>query len=166
MTIRKLNRLKDFDYLASGAYFITIYTKNRINFFGNIENCKVNLYNYGNLAKKYWKEIPKHYNDTIIDEFIIMPNHIHGIIMIFRKEQCSVPAKNNSIGLISKIIKSYKEIVTKSICNDYNVNNFCWQRSFHDHIIRNEEGLDKIREYIYYNPLKWEYDKDNINSIM
>src|ERR1700757_2119468 len=163
---RKLNRLKNYDYSRSGYYFVTLCTKNRIEHFGKIENSKMILNQYGETAERYWKEIPNHYKNVEIDEFVIMPNHIHGIIIINDKfydtvgiEQCSVPTK------LSKIVKSFKNVVTRIICDQFQDYGFQWQRSFYDHIVRDEISLNKIREYIINNPLKWDLDKDNIENL-
>ncbi len=82
MRERKLNRLKNYDYSAPGFYFITICTQNRKCFFGEIVNQELILNNIGSIAKSFWEEIPDHFPESIIDEFVIMPNHIHGIIQI------------------------------------------------------------------------------------
>lgn len=176
---RRLNRLKDYDYSQIGYYFVTICTKNKIEHFGKIENGKTILNRYGEITQRYWKGIPNNYKNVRIDEFIIMPNHIHGIIIIkenydnvVRTEQCSVPtdntnkmSKRKNYGHLSKIVKSFKDIVTKVIREQFNDFGFQWQRSYYDHIIRNETSLAKIREYIVNNPLKWDLDKDNIENL-
>jgi len=166
---RKLNRLKDYDYSQAGAYFVTICTYDKICYFGDIENEIMQLNEYGEIAANAWKEILNHYNDIGLDEFIIMPNHVHGIIFLFDNdlvtEQCSVttgPINKFRYGKLSKIVKSFKEAVTKQIRNAFNDTNFGWQRSFYDHIIRDEKGLDKIREYVHYNPLKWDLEKNEV----
>ncbi len=82
MNSRKINRLRDFDYSNSGYYFLTICTKNREEFFGRIENERMILNEFGIIANKYWLEIPIHFQNCLIDEFIIMPNHIHGILIV------------------------------------------------------------------------------------
>ena len=90
-------RLRDWDYAGDGYYFVTICTKNRINHFGKIEDKKMCLNKYGQAVEKFWRQIPKYYNNVTINSFIIMPNHIHGIIIIndnsnaVGTEQCSVP---------------------------------------------------------------------------
>lgn len=174
MKERKLNRLKHYNYSKGGYYCITICTQNKISYFGEIKNGKMILNSSGEIARRYWNEIPNYYSNIHLDEFIVMPNHIHGIIIINKSgriEQCSVPTKeikrdNRNYGLISKIIKSYKTIVMKTIRNEVRIHEFGWQRSFYDHIIRNEESLSKIREYIIDNPLKRGIDKNNIENIM
>ena len=141
--------------------------------FGEIENETMILNQYGNIAKYKWTEIPYHYENVDIDIFVIMPNHIHGIIIIKPQkdimavgtEQCSVPTnkipKSNKYGLLSKVIKSFKNAVTKDIKEISPDADFRWQRSFYDHIIRDDEGLEEIRRYIVQNPLKWELDENN-----
>lgn len=134
------------------------------------------LNRYGKIAEKRWKEIPEHYDNVDIDIFVVMPNHIHAIIIIKAQknitavgtEQCSVPTdKNNksiskNYGLLSKVVKSFKNAVTKDIKNISPNADFRWQRSFYDHIIRTDEGLEEIRRYIVQNPLKWELDENNL----
>ena len=171
---RKLNRLKDYDYSQDGYYFVTICTKNREHFFGKIENGTMLLNEYGEMAKKCWLEIPEHFPHVILDEFIIMPNHVHGIIIIENnngdenddnvgnKNFCSLqitPWQTKLSKSLSSIIRGFKIGVTKYF-REKNNHQFQWQKSFYDHIIRNEKSLFKIREYIQNNPLKWEMEKD------
>jgi REP element-mobilizing transposase RayT len=179
-----LNRLHGYDYSQKGYYFLTICTKNRIDYFGIIENGRLVLNEYGEIAKKCWLEIPEHFPNAILDEWIIMPNHIHGIVIIFEKKindaenkiayEKNVRDKNGDKNFcllpeipwqtklsksISSIIRGFKIGVTK-YCHENNVPNFQWQKSFYDHIIRNEQALINIRKYIQNNPIKWELDKD------
>ncbi len=156
---RKLNRLPGFDYSSPGAYFVTICTKDRINWFGEIKNKRIELNVYGNVVSNTWSNIPKYYENVLLDEWIIMPNHLHGIIHIVGDEHCSSPTGKNNYGLISKIVKSFKEITLKTIRMKFKQIDFTWQRSFYDHIIRNEYSLFRIQEYIRNNPVKWELDR-------
>lgn len=131
------------------------------------------LNKYGETAERYWKEIFNHYKNVEIDEFVIMPNHIHGIIIIndnfydtVGTEHCSVPTcLEKDYGLLSKIVKSFKNAVTRIIRDQFQDYEFQWQRSFYDHIVHDEISLNKIREYIINNPLKWDLDKDNIENL-
>ncbi len=189
MHSRKLNRLKNFDYSNTGAYFVTLCTQNMESYFGVIKDGEKVLNKFGKLTEKYWKEIPKHYDNIGIDEYVIMPNHIHGIIMIFESrgntnlaeerstkglsvgtEHCSDPQyinktniKSKNYGILSKIIKSYKDITTKEIKHFLKFENFKWQRSYYDRIIRDENELNRIRKYIYCNPINSEFRKDKIS---
>ena len=79
---RKSTRIKDYDYTQSGIYYVTILTRNHVPFFGSIKNREIQLSNMGKIAHKYWTQIHKHFNHVYIDTFIIMPDHIHGILII------------------------------------------------------------------------------------
>ena len=171
---RQPNRLKKYDYSKEGFYFVTICTKNRENFFGHIENQTVILNEYGNIIKMCWFDLPNHYQNCILNEFIIMPNHIHGIIVIDNvgtglKPVLTNPVPNSVVkhknhGL-SEIVRGFKTFSSRKINHLLKNKKFQWQRSFYDHIIRNEKALLKIRQYIAQNPLKWDLDIENINQI-
>jgi len=167
---RKLTRLRSYDYSENGYYFITLCTEDGKEYFGKIENEKMVLNQYGEIVERLWKEIPNHYDNVEMDEFVIMPNHIHGIIIIsnsgIRTEHGSVPTNTGrSYGLLSKIIKSFKNTVTREIRRRFRDEKFQWQRSFYDHVIRNEESLYEIRKYVINNPLKWHLEKNNIENL-
>jgi len=170
---RKRMRLKDFDYSADGAYFITICTKDKQHFFGDIKNDKMILNSIGNVAEKCWQEIPDHFPDSEIGEYVIMPNHAHGIIWIKNgfvgnENFHSLPAENTHLHSprgaksrsLSSIVRGFKIGVTKW-CRTNGHENFAWQSSFHDRIIRDELELNRIREYIQNNPLNWVLDEEN-----
>ncbi len=167
---RKPNRLKDFNYSQAGYYFITISTKNNFNYLGEATESNIILNDYGKIAEKYWSYIPKYYKNVGIDVYTIMPNHIHGILII-EDEPNNINSKNDNsnknikYGKISIIINSYKNIVTKTIRNKNNELNFGWHRSFYDHVLRDDKSLAKIREYIIQNPLKLFLDKSLINDL-
>jgi len=178
---RKLNRLADYDYSRSGYYFVTLCTKDKIEYFGKFLKEKIVLSKIGEIAHSHWLSIPAHYENVKIDSFIIMPNHIHCIIIIDNAEvnvgteQCSVPtnigqtlisASTPNYGLLSKIIKSFKEAVTKDVRRNTGYRTFSWQRSFYDHVIRNDVALREIRKYIVLNPAKWEIDENNPRNIL
>ncbi|EPR66285.1 transposase [Cyclobacterium qasimii] len=183
-------RLPGYDYRKNGAYFITICTKNREHFFGKIVDasiigplqCKspmMQLNELGQIAQKYWMEIPNHFPFVELGNFVVMPNHTHGILVIKRDQytpvdtlQCNVstaPTRpiNEQMskispkpGSISTIIRSYKSAVTKQarLINA----NFTWQARFHDHIIRNSASFERIQHYISTNPLNWQKDKFSV----
>lgn len=136
----------------------------------------------GQLAEKYWLEIPNHFPFVELGNFVIMPNHTHGILIIDKNNDdanvetlhCNVSTPNTAItnmkmsiispksGTISSIIRSYKSVVTKHarlIQSD-----FAWQPRFHDHIIRNAESFVNIQNYIANNPLNWNNDNFNNNG--
>ena len=172
----KSNRLQNYDYSSNWGYFITICTKNRENYFGEIIDGKIILNDFWKIAEKFWLEIPKHFPFVVLDEFVIMPNHIHGIIIIDKQiivetRQCLVSTERNNRfqnqwkWSISSIIWSFKSICTKTINKSQNKIFFAWQANYYDRIIRNEDELQRIRKYIIENPLKWELDKDNTENL-
>ena len=176
---RKLNRLKNYDYSNSGYYFVTICTDNHIKHFGKIENDKIVLNNLGKVVKKCLFDIPKHFPNAILDEFIIMPNHIHAIIITDYTDESQKlvgtniqsvgnenirSLQNNRKTNLSSIIKGLKIGVTKW-AKDNNYSNFKWQKSFYDRIIRNEKELLNIRKYIKFNPMKEIGEDDFIANI-
>lgn len=168
---RKPNRLKNFNYSSTGYYFVTICTEKRQEYFGNVFNNEMALNEYGRIINKFWLEIPKHFNNVELDEFQIMPNHIHLIIIINYVgtiHELSLQ-NNNNYGhwlkrrnmLICKIIGFFKMNSSKRI-HQLGLNVFRWQRSFYDHIIRTEYSLFRIRQYIKNNPLNWNNDRNNL----
>ncbi len=163
---RKSIRLKDYDYSQPGAYFITINVTNRKCLFGSIKNDEMIINKYGRIAQECWYNIPEHFIHVQLDAFIVMPNHIHGIILITGVEATHasplhkiIPIngpKSNSLGAI---VGSYKSAVTKRINEVRKTSGTgIWQRNYYEHIIRNETELNKIRDYILTNPLNWKKD--------
>ena len=170
-------RLQTWDYANNGVYFITICTQNRHHFFGHIQNQEMQLSEIGKFAEQYWYEIPNHFPMVELGNFVVMPNHVHGILVIDKMNdepfvetrQCFVSTiKTNTIigssrfqnqgkNTISSIVGSYKSIVTK-MSRQINPN-FGWQSRFHDHIIRNSKSFENIQNYIEQNPLKWDDDR-------
>ena len=164
-------RLKGYDYGSNGFYFVTICIKNRISYFGDINvvetgNCpSLRPTIIGQTTIDYWTEIPKHYPFVELDEFVAMPNHFHGILLFNR------PEKNdwqpNKFGVQSQnlgaVIRAFKSSV-KRYANQNDIE-FEWQSRYHDRIIRNENELNAIRQYIIDNPLKWKNDGLNVTRI-
>lgn len=153
-------RAKGYDYAQDGAYFVTVCAQGMKCVFGEIEKGEMKLNGAGKIAQKCWQEIPKHYPFVELDEFVAMPNHIHGIIVI--QNQIRERANNHSplqmqnsgtSKTVGAIIRGYKIGVTKLLGKSI------WQRNYWEHIIRNDEDLDRIREYIINNPLNWELDE-------
>ncbi|GAB6283200.1 MAG: transposase [Ignavibacterium sp.] len=177
-------RLKGWDYSTPGAYFVTIVTYNRQNLFGEIKRGRMILNDDGKNVYQCWLDIPKHFPHVELDEFIVMPNHVHGIIVIkYQYLNNSVETQNsvvetqnfaslrniyisgNQFGPQSKnlgsIIRGFKIGVTKWYRN-LGIDKNIWQPRFHDHIIRNEKELHNIRQYIKNNPLNWDNDDHNL----
>ena len=164
-------RLQSWDYGWAGAYFITICTKNKVNYFGNIVDGQTQLSSIGILADVFWHEIKNHAKNVRLGEFIVMPNHIHGILILdgddgdVDRDQHSGQQpgqqrfQNQGKNTVSSIIGGYKSAVTKHARRlGYE---FAWQPRFWDHIIRDEGEYGRIAQYIINNPKKWKNDKLN-----
>ncbi len=170
-------RLKNWDYGWDGSYFVTICTKDRYCFFGHIQDGQFIANSMGEIAGKYWMEMPDHYSFVELDEFVVMPNHVHGILWINRKDAINqadaidamnrvstttgggVTGKHNPMlqDNLSRVMRWYKGRVSFE-CRKINID-FGWQERFHDHIIRDEPSYQRIKEYIRNNPLNRETDK-------
>ena len=155
-------RLQNWDYAWNGAYFVTICSKGKQHYFGEIIDGEMHMSNMGVLADVFWHEIKNHTQNVELGEFIVMPNHIHGILLLhgnqcndkpYRQERFQNQGKNT----VSAIIGSYKSAITKH-ANRLNIP-FNWQSRFYDHIIRDENKLITISEYISNNPMNCEMDK-------
>lgn len=171
---RKSNRLKDYDYSQNGAYFITICTKDKKEILSRINKSadnihpnmlvcdsvgansvrpnEVNLTAIGEVAEKGIAGIEKHYKNVFADNHVIMPNHIHLIIRIDINERRE-GGRTLCAPTVSQIIRQFKEFVTKQIGENI------WQKSFYDHIIRDEEDYRTKWEYIENNPNRWSEDE-------
>jgi putative transposase len=173
---RKSTRLGEYDYSQSGWYFITVCTKNRTKWLGDVVDEKMVLNAYGKVARDRWLWLARQYDYLKLDEFIIMPNLMHGIMVIENDIVCTrkdnpkvvptVPMAiyNRRYSLLSKSVNAYKTTSSKSI-HQNGLMDFIWQRSFYDHIIRDEESPGSIREYIIYNPMKWDRDRNNSENV-
>lgn len=175
---RRSIRLRDFDYSSPGEYFITICTQNRKCLFGKIIDGEMESNEIGIIARKFWQQIPDRYENVNLDAFVVMPNHIHGIIGIEYSLE-SRPAgvihelplqiddrenyrKSRRKMYLPKIIGWYKMNVSKqsNIILDNTGDRF-WQRNYYEHIIRNEKSLHQIRDYILNNPASWKEDQNH-----
>lgn len=171
---RKHIRLRNFDYSSKGAYFITICTKDRENFFGKIKNDEMILNSIGKIAYECLINIPDHFSHAEMDVFIVMPNHIHCILFLDKSVGASHGMPHNGVplqpipqynqfskpvaGSVSVIINQFKSSV-KRWCNKNDHKYFQWQSRFHDHVIRNENEYKQIKQYIINNPANWNTDK-------
>ncbi len=154
---RKSLRLKDYDYSRSGAYFVTICTKGRQFYFEKFPNLR-------NVVQAQWNGLEIRFPEIELDEFVIMPNHIHGIIFIAGAIHES-PLQYRQKMLLPKVVGYFKMNTAKKINQILNRSGKpFWQRNYYEHVIRNEKELKHIREYIQNNPLKWELDRENPES--
>jgi REP element-mobilizing transposase RayT len=180
---RRSIRLHKYNYAQPGAYFVTICVHNRKrNLFGDVVNRKMVLNDAGKYAFKCWMEIPIHFPNAELDQFSVMPNHIHGIICLSdrRGTACRAPIHDDglnsgtacraptgmieqfgkpTIGTIPTIIRSFKSATSKYI--HQSDRSFKWQRNYYEHIIRDTTSLFFIRKYIRENSLNWDIDSQN-----
>ncbi|MDN3513283.1 MAG: transposase [Candidatus Brocadia sp.] len=162
---RRSIRLKGYDYTRPGAYFVTICTENRVRLFGNISGETMQLNAFGRLVQTHWDDLTHHYPQVKLDAFVIMPNHVHGIIILTEIDKVGAglkPAptiKQHGLPEIVRALKTFSARRVNELRNTPGVS--LWQRNYYDHIIRNERALNIIRRYILYNPLMWAYDMDN-----
>ncbi len=168
---KKINRLQNYDYSQPGLYFVTICTKNGVHHFGHVNNGVMCLNESGSIVMRQWQWLAEQYPYVILDEFVVMPNHVHGVIIIDnqsdnmrctrRSRPAGTEASQKNLSL-SNIIGAFKTTSSKLI-HQYGSAEFRWHRSFYDHVIRNYGSLERIRWYISHNPELWKKDKYKIN---
>lgn len=165
-------RMPGWDYTNEGWHYVTICAKHHIEYFGNVVDGQLRLSTIGEIAERCWIDIPQHVPNAGLDEFVVMPNHVHGIVIIHRRDvTCDVSTddpkkpynKFSAIaprrGSLPAIIRSYKSAVTFE-CHHRGFNDFRWQGRYYDHIIRDEKDANRIRKYIRANPANWERKKN------
>jgi putative transposase len=165
-------RWASWDYASNAAYFVTICTANRAHDFGRILDGKMQLTSIGQAATDCWHEIPAHFPFVLLDGFAVMPNHVHGIIVISKPIDCKEAEMQNLASLqdgrpqnkyrpqsknLASIVRGYKIGVTK-FARQHGIP-FSWQARFHDHVIRNQAEYERIARYILENPIKWADDR-------
>lgn len=167
---RRSIRLKDHDYSQAGAYYVTIDVQNRECLFGRILNYEMILNEAGKMIEEQWNALPERFPNVELDSHQVMPNHFHGIIVIvgviFEHGSGTSPAptKRPTLG---DIVGAFKSITTNEYIKGVDNNHWprfykrLWQRDYYDHILRDEEDLNRIRDYIRSNPANWNEDKEN-----
>ena len=175
MKDRKHNRMTGFDYSSERLYFVTSCTHNKVHYFGNIVNGIMIKNQCGDIAEKQWCWLGQQYSYVVLHSYVVMPNHIHGIIEInamnvgtgrdlsLNEQTGRMLGTGHDLSLplikiksLSELMGAYKTTISKQI---HLLNfEFSWQRSFHDHIIRNENQFQNITNYIQSNPGKWKED--------
>jgi REP element-mobilizing transposase RayT len=176
---RRSIRLKGYDYTQPGAYFVTICTQDRACLFGEVVDGQMRLNEFGEIVRECWLAIPDHFSHTVLDEFVIMPNHVHGIISIVdastdvtvvvgatHASPLRIRPRGPERKSIGAIVGSFKSATTKRINGPRGTPGVpVWQRNYYEHIIRNQESLNRIRQYILDNPQRWSSDRENPSAI-
>lgn len=194
---RRSIRLKGYDYSQPGAYFITIVTQDRACLFGAVMDGEMRLNEWGEIVMRTWRYLPNHVPNIQLDAFVIMPNHVHGIIIITDPANAPAavgagsepapaqpqpapaqPAPDQSIASISggiaakryglpEIMRQFKTFSARRINEQRGTPGLpIWQRNYYEHIIRNEQSLNRIRQYIADNPQRWAFDQENPAATM
>jgi putative transposase len=169
---RRSLRLPEYDYSQEGAYYITICTQDRKCLLGKIANGRMALTRCGEIAEKWWNNLPEYFPDVVLNEYVIMPNHFHGIIIItgdgsrglINQTPTDIGDKwilmKNPKPTLGKIIRHFKAQTAK-YAHDSGCKEFCWQRNYWEHVIRNDKSYGRIRQYIIENPLYWGQDQES-----
>ncbi len=171
---RRSIRLKGYDYARPGAYFITICTWQRECVLGEIEDGKMIPSEWGRIVDECWRAVPSHFPNVALDEFVVMPNHVHGIIVIqndrdddrrgeaFCAFKNASPLQGTQPGSLGAIVQNFKSVSTRKINQMRGMPRMSlWQRNYYEHVIRHEDEWNQIRAYISENPLKWELDENH-----
>jgi REP-associated tyrosine transposase len=161
---RKSIRLRDYDYTQAGAYFVTVCTHNAVCIFGAVVDGKMVLSDEGRVVEGSWNDLPHHYPHVQLDAFVIMPNHVHGIIMLMHHVGAGLkpaPTELRRHGL-PEIVRAFKTFSSRCINQlRRTIGTPVWQRNYYEHVIRNEDDLCEIRRYIDNNPARWVEDEYN-----
>ncbi|MFQ3583079.1 MAG: transposase [Chloracidobacterium sp.] len=172
---RRSIRLQGYDYTQPGAYFVTIVARDRVCLFGEVVGGEMQLNEYGQIVCEEWFKTTalRPYVRLDENEFVVMPNHVHGIIRIVddvgatrrvapTTDTMDATPPGPEPGSIGAIIGQFKSVTAKRINTRRGTPGLpVWQRNYYEHIIRNEESLNRIREYIGSNPMQWELDREN-----
>jgi REP element-mobilizing transposase RayT len=189
---RRSIRMREYDYSQEGAYFVTICTYGKECLYGEVIDGKMRLNEYGKIIEVEWLKTAQIRNNVLMDEYVIMPNHIHGIVVIAddggskncRGTACCAPRNNGIIkgaarcaptfgqfgkivsGSLPAIVRAFKSATNKQINQSRrSPGDKVWQRSYYEHVIRDENDYLQIREYIINNPMKWEFDQEHPKNI-
>jgi REP element-mobilizing transposase RayT len=166
---RRSIRLKGYDYSQAGAYFITLCTQDRACLFGKVVNGEMRLNDAGRMVLAEWNRLPERFPQVVLDAFVVMPNHVHGILVITDP----APTVGATVGAtlvvaptVGNIIGAFKSRVTVEYIRGVKTSGWppfrgrLWQRNYYEHIIRNERALNAIRQYIMENPRRWHRDRE------
>jgi putative transposase len=172
--------LKGYDYSQPGTYFVTICIQDRDCLLGEMVNCEIQFNAAGQMIYYWWNCLPHKYPNIKLDEFIIMPNHLHGLIIVVRADQrvCPDDKKGEHTGSplqkpvsFSRMIQWFKTMTTNEYLRNVKQNDWhpfnkrLWQRNYYENVIRDENEFNRTRKYILENPLKWDIDVDNPDNM-
>ena len=155
---RRSIRLRGYDYSQPGTYFVTIVVQDRLCLFGDVVDGEMWLNDVGRIMRDGWEWLAKNHDYVELDAYVVMPNHLHGIIAIAD----NVSPTGGPRKTLGRLIGAFKTVTTKQVnLLRGTQGDRIWQRNFYERVIRNETELDLIREYIVGNPAKWDTDTEN-----
>jgi len=168
---RRSIRLPWYDYSQDGWYYVTLCVLGKKCILGKFTDGQIQLYQYGRIVEDCWKWLAKQYHYVHLDQYVVMPNHLHGIIIIRTDGSCrrggsrTAPTKDvPKYKPLSRLVGAFKTVSTKQVNLIRNTpGHKLWQRNYYEHIIRDEEELYNIRQYIAENPANWQKDEENPN---
>ena len=156
---RRSIRLPDYDYASVGGYFVTICNHQKECLLGEVKDCRVVLNDYGNLVLDSWLWLEKQYPYVELGKFVIVPNHVHGVILITDSNQGGSRTAP-TVKPLGRVIGAFKTFSSRRINALRHTPSWpVWQRNYYEHVLRAEEGLYVINKYIENNPLKWQEDE-------
>ena len=176
-------RLKGYDYSQEGGYYLTIVTYGRQVLFGAVVGGKMRVNAMGKIVQECWGEIPDHFPNVGVDDFVVMPNHVHGILFIHENNRAATysiplagartrrgtiyraPTKTEQFGKptagsLPTIVRTFKATVTRRAGRELSSSNI-WQRNYYEHILRDQADYERVASYILDNPLDWDQDEEN-----
>jgi len=163
---RRSVRLKGYNYSLAGAYYVTIVAQNRACLFGEVVNSEMILTDAGVMLRMQWDALTERFPNVELDEFVVMPNHFHGILLLTDAQMPIGTADGRNL-IVGTVIGAWKSITTDEYIRGVKQSNWIpfegnvWQRNYWEHIIRNEIESERIREYIFNNPANWANDENN-----
>lgn len=177
---RRSIRVKGYDYAQAGAYFVTVCTQGRQCLFGDVAAGEMRLNEFGQIVLDCWLDLPRHYPHVALDAFVVMPNHVHAVVMLIDDVEGVVgagfkpaPTANAAADAgmekpgkqrhgLPEVVRAFKTFSARRV-NALRASPGLplWQRNYYEHIIRNDAALDRIRAYIAANPAVWEKDPEN-----
>lgn len=183
-------RLKGYDYSKAGAYLVTVVTQERLTLFGDVLKGRMQLNPAGEMVHRMWMEMPNRFPPIVMDTIVVMPNHVHGIIILADAGLAGTPTSSECsdikiktraptrgartedgrtrLGNVVGVFKSLTTLEYTRGVRDMNWPPFkrrLWQRNFYEHIVRTDASLEKYRRYIVDNPVQWPFDRENPKAL-
>lgn len=164
---RRSIRLQNYDYAQSGAYFVTICTQHRACVLGEVVDGQMRLSELGLIAAQGWQWLAEQYAHVQLDAWVVMPNHLHGILVLTDDQPHEKGGSRTAPAVarkpVGRLVGAFKTVTTKQInalneVADDLLKPLFWQRNYHEHVVRNEADLSRLREYVVNNPMKWVLD--------